>query len=121
MNFINDKDTPISYFKEKVNQFVEERNWKKYHTPKNLIQAMSIEIAELSEIFLFKEYMLNDIWSNNNLSERISDEVADVFIYLISFINSLNLDLTEIFLNKMLKNKQKYTIDEFKNGIYQKK
>jgi NTP pyrophosphatase (non-canonical NTP hydrolase) len=121
MNFINDKDTPISYFKDKVNQFVEERNWKKYHTPKNLIQAMSIEIAELSEIFLFKEYTLNDILSNKNLSERISEETADVFIYLVSFINSLNLDLTDIFSKKMLKNKQKYSTDEFKNGRYQKK
>ena len=56
MNEINDLKTPISFFKEEVRKFVEERNWTKYHTPKNLVQAINCEAGELSQLLLFKEY-----------------------------------------------------------------
>jgi len=121
MRSINDNNITISYFREQVNNFIEERKWKKFHTPKNLIQALGIEVAELSEIFLFKDYSIDEIQKNEELLDNISDEVADIFIYLISLVNSLNLDLTEISLNKMLKNRKKYSIKEFNDGFYQKK
>ena len=97
-----------------------DRNWVKYHTPKNLIQALSIEVSELSEIFLFKDISLETIKTDNILLENISDEIADVFIYLISLVNSVNLDLTSVFNKKMEKNKKKYSINEFNDGSYQK-
>ena len=52
---------------------------------------------------------------------NISDEIADVFIYLISLVNLLNLDLSQAFISKMDKNKKKYDINEFNNGLYYKK
>jgi len=118
---INDKKTTISSFKEEIDKFVEERKWKEYHTPKNLIQALGIEVAELSELFLFKDYKVPEIHKDIKLLEKISDEIADVFIYLISLINCLNFDLTEIFLKKMAKNRKKYSIHEFNNGSFHKK
>ncbi|MFX1393086.1 MAG: nucleotide pyrophosphohydrolase [Promethearchaeota archaeon] len=117
----NDVNTPISYFKEKVQEFIEARNWSKYHTPKNLIQAIGIEVAELSELFLFKAIKIEDILCNEKFLENISDEVADVFIYLISLVNCLKLDITKAFIKKMKKNNIKYSIEEFKNGDYRKK
>ncbi len=117
----NDSNTQISFFKQEVKEFVEERNWKSYHTPKNLIQALQIEVAELSELFLFKNYSLEEIFKQNNLLNNISEEIADVFIYLVSLVNVLQLDITEIFLNKMEKNKEKYKTTEFNSGIYYKK
>ena len=117
---VDDYSTPISFFKMKVQKFVRERDWTKYHTPKNLIQALSIEVAELSEIFLFKELSIENIKSDKNLLEDISDEIADVFIYLISLINSVDLDLTSVFTKKMKKNELKYSLDDFNNGSYQK-
>jgi NTP pyrophosphatase (non-canonical NTP hydrolase) len=116
-----DDSYSISYFKQEVQKFVNERGWNKYHTPKNLTQAVQIEAAELSEIFLFKDYPLDQILSNIKLKEQISDEIADIYIYLISLVNCLNLDLTTIFNKKMEKNKSKYSIDEFNNGNYHKK
>jgi NTP pyrophosphatase (non-canonical NTP hydrolase) len=121
MRSINDNNITLSYFKEQVNNFIEQRKWKKFHTPKNLIQALGIEAAELSEIFLFKDYSVNEIQKNEELLDSISDEVADIFIYLISLVNSLNLDLSEVFLNKMRKNEEKYSTREFNDGYYQKK
>jgi len=117
---LKDNNTTISFFKDEVREFVRARKWAKFHTPKNLIQALSIEVAELSEIFLFKEYSLESIYKNKEILERLSDEIADVFVYLISLINSVNVDLTDIFIKKMKKNKRKYSTEEFNNGSYRK-
>ena len=117
----NDNNTNIAFFKERVKEFVEARDWTRYHTPKNLIQAIQIEAAELSELFLFKELTVDDVRSNNELFEDVSDEIADVLIYLISLINTLDIDLTDIFFKKMKKNREKYSINEFNNGNYYKK
>jgi dCTP diphosphatase len=118
---LNDSNTSISVFKGIVREFVNKRDWTKYHTPKNLVQAINCEAGELSQLLLFKEYNSEDIWDDRKLLTNISDEIADVFIYLISLINLLNLDLSQIFAKKMEKNKEKYNINEFNNGLYYKK
>lgn len=117
----NDSNITISFFKEELKNFIEERNWVKYHSPKNLVQAINCEAGELSQLLLFKDYAKEEIKENKNLLDNISDEIADVFIYLISLINSLDLDLTNIFMNKMKKNKKKYSKKEFNDGKYYKK
>jgi len=116
-----DSDTNLLYFRKEVENFVNDRNWTKYHTPKNLIQALGIELSELSEIFLFKDIDIQMINQSPELFENISDEVADIFIYLISLINRLNIDLTDAFTRKMIKNRLKYPIEEFNSGNYHKK
>ena len=118
---LNDFNTTISFFREKVKEFVENRNWIQYHTPKNLVQAINCEAGELSQLLLFKEYEQDEISKNRELLNKIVDETADVFIYLISLVNTLDLDLTNAFVNKMEKNKKKYSIDEFNDGSYYKK
>jgi len=104
-----DKNTTISFFKEDVKNFVKGRNWLKYHTPKNLAQAINCEAGELSHLMLFKDYSKKNILDDEKLFSNISDEIADVFIYLISLINALDLDLTQVFINKMKKNISKYS------------
>ncbi len=120
-NKYDDNDTNISFFKKEVINFVKERKWSKYHTPKNLIQALGIELAELSELFLFKNISIEKILEDEILLENIEKEIADVFIYLISFINIFDLDLTQAFLKKMKINCDKYSTEEFGNGNYYKK
>ena len=117
---LEDNNTKISYFKEEVGRFVKERQWTKFHNPKDLIQAIGIEVSELSELFLFKELSLDKIQNDKELLENISDEIADVFIYLVSLLNSLDVDLTNAFIRKMKKNEEKYTIEEFYDGSYRK-
>jgi NTP pyrophosphatase (non-canonical NTP hydrolase) len=118
---INDFEATVSFFKENVKSFIEKRNWVSFHTPKNLVQAINCEAGELSQLLLFKDYTVEDIWNNEKLLADISDEIADVFIYIISLINALDLDLSQIFLKKMEKNKKKYSSKEFNNGSYYKK
>lgn len=86
-----------------------------------MVQALNCEAGELSQLLLFKEHPIEEIVKDETLLNNIADETADVFIYLISLINSLGLDLTSSFIKKMDKNKKKYPISEFNNGIYFKK
>ena len=67
MHEIDDNNTLISYFKEEVKRFVEARNWIKYHTPKNLVQAINCEAGELSQLLLFKDYTKDDVLNNPEL------------------------------------------------------
>jgi len=117
----DDSNANLLFFKKEVEKFVNERNWTKYHTPKNLIQALGIEVSELSEIFLFKDLDIQMINENRSIFENISDEIADIFIYLISLVNRLDINLTDAFTRKMMKNRIKYPIEEFNNGDYYKK
>jgi len=117
----SDLNVTISFFKKEVQKFVEERNWSKYHTPKNIVQAIHCEAGELSQLLLFKNYSKEQIRNNQQLITDINDEIADVFIYLISLVNTLDLDLSNAFIKKMEKNREKYKTEEFNNGKYYKK
>ena len=85
------------------------------------MQAINCEAGELSQLLLFKDFTKETILGEVDLATNISDEIADVFVYLISLINILDLDLTDIFQQKMKKNKVKYSKNEFSNGNYYKK
>lgn len=84
-------------------RFQNERDWKKFHTPENLAKSISIEAAELLEHFQWgKEYDVGEV----------SDELADVLIYCLYMVDSLDLDVYKIILNKMEKNAVKYPVDK---------
>lgn len=117
----NDSHLTISFLKKEVEKFVKERKWNKYHTLKELAQAISIESAELLELFLFKNLALDEILNDSDLISKISEEFADIFIYLLSFANVINLDISYAFQKKIEKNRKKYPLSEFSNGTYKKK
>ena len=104
----------------KVQKFLSERDWNQFHTPKNLVMAISGEVGELNEIFqwLKEEETLIENISEINLN-KTKDEIADIFIYLLSLTNSLNLDVNEIVEKKLEKNSIKYPVEVFK-GIRKK-
>jgi NTP pyrophosphatase (non-canonical NTP hydrolase) len=114
---MRDDSSSISKLKTIMAEFVNERNWGSYHHPKELAIALSIESSELLELFLFKERTLKEIHENEDLMGSLGEEIADIFAYLLSLLNSLKLDLTTIFLQKMEKNRKKYPTSEF-NGNY---
>ena len=117
---MSDNTFSISELKEEMAKFVKERKWTTYHHPKELAIAISIESNELLELFLFENRSLNEIRGNSKLIQMISEEIADVFAYLISMINTLDLDLTTIFKKKMERNRVKYPLQEFIGKYYKK-
>lgn len=95
---------------KKITQFRDERDWKQFHSPKNLATAISIESSELNEIFLWKK----EKESFKADKSRVADEIADVMIYSILMMDTFNLDLFEIINNKISKNAIKYPISKSK-------
>jgi NTP pyrophosphatase (non-canonical NTP hydrolase) len=110
-----DRETTIDDLKNVVRRFVTERNWAGYHDPKNLSMSIAIEAAELMEHFQWLknseiDHELNDPKSR----EAIEDELADVLAYVLSFANTLNIDLSSALTQKMAKNEKKYPADTYR-------
>ena len=91
----------------KLLKFRDERDWKQFHTPENLAKSISIESAELLELFQ---------WSSQANIEELKDEMADVYIYLLLLANNLNIDLNVIADKKIEKNNQNYPISQSKGN-----
>ncbi len=92
--------------KIKINKFVEDRDWKQFHTPCNLAKSISIEANELLECFQWSDskYDINDV----------KEELADVINYCIQMASILNLDIHDIVVEKLEKTEKKYPIDKSK-------
>ena len=100
-----------------IKQFSIDRDWDQFHTPKNLLVALVAEMGELSEVVLWKsDKDLEHYLSSSEGKEKISEEIADVAIYLIRLCQKLDIDLLEIIKSKMDKNNVKYPVDKSKGN-----
>ncbi|HCZ07475.1 MAG: hypothetical protein PWP37_957 [Thermotogota bacterium] len=96
---------------EKLKNFRDSRDWRKFHDPKNLAMSIAIEAAELMEIFQ---------WVNSNDSldkareqeHRVREEVADILLYLLSLADTLQIDLRNACLEKLDLNEKRYPVAE---------
>ncbi len=112
-----DAEQNIKGLREEVSKFVKERQWTKYHVPKDLSMAIAIEVSELMELFLWKQVSAADITKDPILKEKVGDEIADIFIYLLSLVNALGLDLSDLVTMKIAKNRKKYPASEFQGNF----
>ena len=94
----------------KLIAFRDERDWKQFHNPKDLAAALSIEAAELQEIFLWKQPEELDLKSEDRLA-RIEEEVADVASFLLLFCSEMQIDLVGAVERKIEQNNKKYPAD----------
>lgn len=100
--------TDIRALHDAVRQFVQERNWQSYHTPKNLSMSIAIEAAELMEIFQWMTPEESTTITDPAIREHVAEEIADVMTYCISIANTFGFDMGEIIVDKMKKNARKY-------------
>jgi dCTP diphosphatase len=112
---MNDQQTTLSELRELVRQFVAERDWQQFHTPKNLSMSLAIEAAELMEHFqwLSPEASRQVALQPHKLAE-VGEELADVLCYGLALANELGLDVAEAVRDKMEKNRKKYPADTFR-------
>lgn len=95
---------------DKIIKFRDERDWKKFHYPKDLAAALSIEVAELQELFLWKSQEPSEqVISDNDRMCEITEEIADIGIYLL-LTHELNIDLKDAIRRKIEKNALKYPV-----------
>jgi NTP pyrophosphatase (non-canonical NTP hydrolase) len=93
-----------------LEKFRDERDWGQFHDSKNLALALSIEAAELNELFLWKKESESEAVDR----ERLREELADVFAYAIMLAGRHGLDVSEIVKEKIGKNAQKYPVEQSK-------
>ena len=100
---------------ELVAQFRDERDWAQFHKPKNLASAISIEAAELQEIFLWKTDEEIE-QQKEELRSEVEQELSDVFAYVLLFADEYKIDLAEALKNKVKINSEKYPADKVKGS-----
>ena len=101
--------------KKDIEEFVIEREWNQFHSPKNLAIGLNIEAAELMEIF---QWLKEDECSNLNDIQlnKLKEEIGDVLIFLINLSDKFGLDPVICAKEKLLINKKKYPVDKVKGS-----
>ena len=115
-----DSKTNISKLRQLAQEFVDERDWNKYHNPKDLAISIAIEAAELMELFQWIEQReVKKMAEDDHNLLRIKEELADVMILCLNMVNTLDIDLSQAIAEKIDKNKAKYPA-ELVRGNYRK-
>jgi NTP pyrophosphatase (non-canonical NTP hydrolase) len=98
---------------EKILNFRDKRDWQQFHDPKNLAEAISIEAAELQEVFLW-----SDVKESRKIAaekkQEISEELADIFIFSLLFAHETGIDMETAILEKIKLNDKKYPVEKSK-------
>jgi len=102
-------DTPseLLELRDLVREFADERDWDKFHTPKNLAIALSVEASELLEPFQWLHSGSKDEIDGKKV-KTISHEMADVLMYLVRLADKMDVDLRTAFFEKIELNRLKY-------------
>jgi NTP pyrophosphatase (non-canonical NTP hydrolase) len=102
--------TEFEEITQALHKFRDERDWSQFHDSKNLAVAISIEAAELNELFLWKDAEE----SENVNQERLKEELADVLAFSFLLAAKHNLNVTDIILEKIKSNGEKYPVNKSK-------
>ncbi len=109
----SDSTVTVEKLKAEMHQFVTERDWQQFHSPKNLSMSIAIEAAELMEHFQWL-----DQEQSRQLDEpaihQVGEELADVLCYALAMANQLELDIATTVRAKMEKNRTKYPTEKFR-------
>lgn len=112
---MSDQTTRLRELRDVVRHFVDERHWQQFHTPKNISMALAIEAAELMEHF---QWLDGDesrgIARQPERRSAVAEEMADVLCYLLALANELDIDLSQALADKMVKNRRKYPVEEYR-------
>lgn len=112
---LNDTTTTVALLREMVDRFVEERDWQPFHDPKNLSASIAIEASELMEHFQWlRTDQLDEVLANQAKMGAIREEIADVLAYVLSFADTMNIDLSSALTDKLKKNALKYPVDMYR-------
>lgn len=106
-DYVQEKDRRMKELIDLINQFRDERDWRKFHNEKDLAISISLEASELLELFQWKQ---SEEVVEKSLKE-IKEELADVFMYSLMLADNLNLDVEEIIKEKIDINAKKYPVE----------
>lgn len=110
-----DNSTTIESLKAFIKQFVEEREWDQFHSPKNMSTKIAVEAAELMELFVWVDSK-ESVQVLEKKREAVEHEVADIAITLLTFCTRNNIDLSEAIKKKMILNAKNYPVEKAKGN-----
>jgi dCTP diphosphatase len=108
-------EDPLKILQQQLRHFARERDWEQFHTPKNLAMALTVEAAELQEIF---QWLTSEDSRELDEAQRqhTREEMADVLLYLCRLADVLDIDLLQAAEDKIIKNAAKYPADEVRGS-----
>ena len=104
----------IKKLQKEVADFAKKRDWDKFHSPKNIAMALSGEVGELTEVF---QWLTEDESYLKSQPERVqwaSEELADVFIYLVRMADKIGIDIEAAVREKIKLNAEKYPVETYR-------
>jgi dCTP diphosphatase len=111
----SDRTTTVAELRKIVGEFVAERDWSQFHSPKNVSMALAIEAAELMEHF---QWLTTDesrrLAADPKKLAEVGEELADVIGYSFALANELGIDISNAIRSKMVKNAIKYPADQYR-------
>lgn len=106
----------ITRLAQALEQFASDRNWAQFHSPKNLVMALSGEVGELTEVFQWlSEDASKSAARNPETAQAVEDELADVLMYLVRLASVLGVDLDAAAQRKLRLNAEKYPVEKARN------
>jgi NTP pyrophosphatase (non-canonical NTP hydrolase) len=118
---MTDKISTIADLKDLLQKFSDERDWNQFHDAKNLAEAISIEAAELQELFLWQDSktVMEKLATDESFKKSVEEELADIVAYCLNFANAAGIDISSAVVDKVSKNAEKYPVEKAK-GIAKK-
>lgn len=105
----NDQKTTVFELRDLVQRFVDERDWRVFHNPKNLSMSLAIEVGELMEHFQWlTAEQCDQIADDPARQHAVEEELADCLAYVLAIANVMEIDLSQSLHAKMLRNAEKY-------------
>ena len=102
---------------KKVIEFRDARDWAQYHNPKDLAISLSLEAAELLEIFQWKDPQeVEAIKRDPECRRRVKEELGDILIYALNMCHAFGFDPSEVILEKLKINERKYPVEKAKGS-----
>ena len=107
----------IKELQRKVIEFRDERDWAQYHNPKDLAISLSLEAAELLEIFQWKDAeRVEAVKTNAAGQEKVKEELGDIMIYALNMCDAFGLDPSDVILSKLKINEERYPVGKAKGS-----
>ncbi|MBR2255009.1 MAG: nucleotide pyrophosphohydrolase [Candidatus Methanomethylophilaceae archaeon] len=106
-----DEDTTVSQLEDMVERFCEERDWDRFHGPKDLAIGLATESSELLQIFRFKNDEESKALVDGASREHVREELADSLYFILRFARMNGIDLTGSLRDKLVKNAEHYPVE----------
>jgi NTP pyrophosphatase (non-canonical NTP hydrolase) len=100
-----------------VNTFIEDRDWKQFHKPKDCAISLTLEAAEVAELFQWKsDKQMEAMKQEGEAQDDLADELSDVLFWVLAMAHDFNIDIKPAFLRKLKKSAAKYPVEKVKGN-----